>query len=76
MITELITGRVMKTIEFPMVIQEVRWNPSANYSDVISVACDNLVYLIDLDLSGNEETHKKCQDLLHSYRKVCLMIRE
>lgn len=68
-ITELITGRVMKTIEFPAVIQEVRWNPSANYSDVIAVVCETSVYFLDLDLSGNEEIHSKCQDLLHSRRK-------
>lgn len=69
-ITELITGRVMKSIDFPDVIQEVRWNPSTNYSDVIAVACGRCVYFLDLELSGNEEIHQKCQDLLYSKRRV------
>ena len=62
----------MRTIEFPSVIQEIRWNPSINYSDVIAVSSNTCVYFIDLDLSGNEEIHKKCQDLLRSTRRVLL----
>ena len=60
----------MKTIEFPGVIQEIRWNPSVHYSDVIAVASGTCVYFIDLDLNGNEDIHKKCQDLLRSTRRV------
>ena len=69
-ISELMTGRVMKTFEFPSVIQEIRWNPSTLYSDVIAVASEMSVYFIDTDLSGNAEIHQHSQDLLHSVRKV------
>ena len=69
-ISELMTGRVMKTFEFPSVIQEIRWNPSTLYSDVIAVTSETSVYFIDTDLSGNAEIHQHSQDLLHSVRKV------
>ena len=68
-ISELMTGRVMRTYAFPAVIQEVRWNPSALYADVIAVACDLGVYLIDTELSGNADVHRRCRDLLLSRRR-------
>ena len=69
-ITEMITGRVMKTYTFPGVVQQVHWNPSSMLCDVLAVVCETSVYFIDTDLSGNEEIHKNCQNLLHAYRKV------
>ena len=63
------TGRVMKTYAFPAVIQEIRWNPSALYSDVIAVASETEVYLIDTELSGNADVHRRCRDLLFSRRR-------
>lgn len=68
-ISELMTGRVMKTYAFPAVIQEIRWNPSALYSDVIAVASETEVYLIDTELSGNADVHRRCRDLLFSRRR-------
>ena len=60
----------MKTYTFPGVIQQVRWNPSPMFCDVLAVVSETAVYFIDTDLSGNEEIHKNCQDLLRAYRKV------
>lgn len=59
----------MRTYAFPAVIQEVRWNPSALYADVIAVACELGVYLIDTELSGNADVHRRCRDLLLSRRR-------
>ena len=60
----------MKTYTFPGVIQQVHWNPSPMLCDVLAVVSDTAVYFIDTNLSGNEDIHKNCQDLLHAYRKV------
>ena len=68
-ISELMTGRVMKTYAFPAVIQEIRWNPSPLYADVIAVASETEVYLIDTELSGNADVHRRCRDLLFSRRR-------
>lgn len=69
-IIEIITGRVMKTYSFPAVIQQIRWNPSPLLSDVLAVVCESTVFFLDTEMSGNEEIHQRCQDLLHSHRKV------
>ncbi|KAK8830975.1 hypothetical protein WA577_003675 [Blastocystis sp. JDR] len=67
-VSELITGRVMLDVAFPDVIQEIRWNPAQDYSDVLAVACGSRVYFLDTELSGDEEKHARCQELLHSSR--------
>ena len=69
-VSELITGRVMLDVAFPDVIQEIRWNPAQDYSDVLAVACGSRVYFLDTELSGDEEKHARCQELLHSSRHV------
>lgn len=60
----------MLDIPFPGIIQEIRWNPSKEYSDVIAVVCDTRIFFLDTELSGDEEMHQRCQELLHSARAV------
>lgn len=72
-VSELITGRVMLDVVFPDVIQEIRWNPAKEYSDVLAVACGSRLYFLDTEMSGDEEKHTHCQDLLHSSRHVGAM---
>lgn len=69
-VVELITGRVMKRFAVPGGVSLLRWNPSVALGDVLAVVSGNRVYFVDTEMSGNEETHRRCVELLRSVRRV------
>ncbi|KAK8819896.1 hypothetical protein WA538_001999 [Blastocystis sp. DL] len=68
-VVELITGRVMKRFAVPGGVSLLRWNPSVALGDVLAVVSGNRVYFVDTEMSGNEETHRRCVELLRSVRR-------
>ena len=69
-VAELTTGRVMKRFAVPGGVSLLRWNPSVALGDVLAVVGGNRVYFVDTEVSGNEETHRRCVELLRSVRRV------